>query len=72
MFTEKQLDLLKEGKIPLSFDDKGTPLPAVNTPFFELMLFVRALALGYMRLYNRVQIREKCAKAKIDRKENVS
>lgn len=73
MFTEKQLDMLREGKIPLQFTDSGMPVFAANAPIFELMLFVRALAKGYMRLYNRVKFLEKIANPNfIQRKENVS
>lgn len=56
--TERQLDLIREGKIPIQFDSDGKPL-AVHEPIFELMQFISALADGYMRLYNRDQIRLK-------------
>lgn len=72
MFTERQLNMLREGKIPLSFNDNGMPSQAANAPIFELMLFIRALAAGYTHLFNRVRFLEKCANAKFSRKENAS
>lgn len=73
MFTEKQLDMLREGKIPMQFTDSGMPVFAANAPIFELKLFVRALAKGYMRLYNRAKFLEKIANSNLtQRKEKVS
>lgn len=63
MNSEKLLDLLREGKVPLSFNDSGMPSYAASAPIYELMQFVKALAMGYMRLYNRLQIMEKCRKS---------
>lgn len=71
MFTEKQLDMLREGKIPLQFTGSGMPVFVANAPIFELMLFVRALAKGYMRLYNRAKFLEKIANSNLaQRKSN--
>lgn len=73
MFTEKQLELLREGKIPLTFEDDGMPTQAADAPFFERMQFLRALAMGYMRLYNRTRLLEKCMAAQIkSRKKDAS
>ena len=62
MNSEKLLDLLREGKIPLSLNESGMPSYAASAPIYELMQFVKALSAGYMRLYSRVQIMEKCRK----------
>lgn len=61
--SEKQLDLIRQGKCPIQFDSDGKPL-ASHYPIFELMRFLSALAEGYMRLYNAKMIREKADRAR--------
>lgn len=61
--TEKELDLIREGKIPVRFGNDGLPV-AAHEPIFELMRFVSALAKGYMRLYNFKKIFEKAQVAR--------
>ena len=61
MFTEKELEMIQDGKIPLIISSDGMPSMAKDAPIFELMLFIRALAKGYMRLFNRNKFLEKCA-----------
>lgn len=56
--SEKELDLIREGKIPIRFGDDGLPL-AAHEPIFERMRFLSSLAKGYMRLYNFKKIYEK-------------
>ena len=55
--TEKELDLIRQGLIPIRFVD-GLP-EAIKEPFFERMRFLCAVAKGYMTLYRKVQIRKK-------------
>lgn len=61
--TEKQLDSIREGKIPIQFGADGLPI-AAHEPIFELMRFISALAKGYMRLYNSEKIRERLDRAR--------
>lgn len=56
--SEKELDLIREGKIPIRFGADGLP-EAAHEPIYELMRFISALAKGYMRLFNAKKIYEK-------------
>lgn len=64
MFSEKQLDDIRAGKVPISIDRSGLPVVALNAPIYELGLLLRAMASGYMRLYNRNKIHDTCENAK--------
>lgn len=57
--TEKELDMIRQGKISIRFGDDGLPA-AAHEPIFELMRFLSALAKGYMTLYQRCKIHDKC------------
>jgi hypothetical protein len=59
--TEKELDLLREGRIAIRFGDDGQPV-GMYEPLFEMRRFVSALARGYMRLYQSEKIRGRCQK----------
>ena len=61
MDDAKFLELLSEGKTPLTLCADGLP-PQAHEPIFERMRFVAHLCQGYMRLYNRVRILEKTRK----------
>ncbi len=55
-------DLLREGKVPLTFGPDGLP-PQAHEPFYERMQFLAQLCQGYMRLYNRVKVMEQTRSA---------
>ena len=61
--SEKELDLIRQGKLAIRFGDDGLP-EAAHEPMFERMRFLSALARGYMVLYQRCKIHEKCQGAK--------
>ena len=60
--TEKELEQIREGSIPLRYKDGK--LEALTEPFYERMRFLEALAHGYMILWQREKIRKRCEKVK--------
>ena len=59
MLNEKYLDMIRQGKIQLNLGEDGLPIQA-HEPMFERMLFLSALARGYIALYNRCRFLEYC------------
>lgn len=57
--TEKELDLIRQGKLGIRFGADGQPEGA-HEPMFERMRFLSAVCKGYMVLYQRAKIHEKC------------
>lgn len=52
MQNAKMLDLIRDGQIPIVIRADGLPDIVAGEPYYELMQAVRALAAGYMRLFN--------------------
>lgn len=57
--SEKELDLIRQGKLAIRFGEDGQPL-AAHEPIFERMRFLSAVCKGYMVLYQRMKIHERC------------
>lgn len=56
MQNAKLLDLVRSGQVPIVIREDGIPEIAAGEPYYELMLAVRAMAAGYMRLYNQNKV----------------
>ena len=60
MRNPKLIDDIREGKAPLVIGNDGLPVQLQDGGIYEMKEFIPALSAGYMRLYNRIKIQDKC------------
>lgn len=58
--SEKELDLIRQGKLAIRFGDDGQPLAAHEPILLDRMRFLSAVCRGYMVLNQRMKIHERC------------
>lgn len=73
MQNAKLLDLVRSGQVPIVIREDGIPEIAAGEPYYELVQAVRALAAGYMWLFNDNKVKTRLLaaadhKGKEDRK----
>ena len=68
MLWETKLDRIREGDVPLEIGESGLPRDFINAPYYEQKEFVKALAAGYMRNYNKVRSLRNAVKKEMEAK----